>query len=135
MTSISIRMAMPTRFPSRGRAAAFWRWTATAMGRSMTAVSCSARKAATGSRISRHSTPTATSRIDENDAVGDKLRIWMKDEAGHDRLVALGRAGVGAIYLGNVLSTEFAVKDTANTQQGRCATQQRIPAENGMASA
>lgn len=56
--------------------------------------------------------------IDENDPVFSKLRIWMKDETGADRLVALGQAGVGAIYLGNV-STEFAVKDAANTQQGQ----------------
>jgi hypothetical protein len=70
--------------------------------------------------------------IDENDAVFDKLRIWMKDETGHDRLVALGQAGVGAIYLGNV-STEFAVKDAANTQQGQVRSSGMFLRENGMA--
>ncbi len=68
--------------------------------------------------------------IDENDAVFDKLRIWMKDETGHDQLVALGQAGVGAIYLGNV-STEFAVKDTANTQQGQVRSSGMFLRENG----
>ena len=69
--------------------------------------------------------------IDENDAVFDKLRIWMKDETGHDRLVALGQAGVGAIYLGNV-STEFAVKEAANTQQGQVRSSGMFLRENGM---
>ncbi len=56
--------------------------------------------------------------IDENDAIYDKLRIWTKDESGNDRLLALGQAGVGAIYLGNV-STEFAYKDDNNQQHGQ----------------
>ena len=70
--------------------------------------------------------------IDENDAVFDKLRIWMKDETGHDQLVALGQAGVGAIYLGNV-STEFAVKDATNTQQGQVRSSGMFLRENGVA--
>ena len=70
--------------------------------------------------------------IDENDAVFDKLRIWMKSESGQDQLVALGQAGVGAIYLGNV-STEFAVKDEANTQQGQVRSSGMFLRENGMA--
>jgi len=68
--------------------------------------------------------------IDENDAVFDKLRIWMKDETGRDQLVALGQAGVGAIYLGNV-STEFAVKDAANSQQGQVRSSGVFLRENG----
>ena len=68
--------------------------------------------------------------IDENDAVFDKLRIWMKDETGQDQLVALGQAGVGAIYLGNV-STEFAVKDAANVQQGQVRSSGVFLRENG----
>ena len=68
--------------------------------------------------------------IDENDAVFDKLRIWMKSESGQDQLVALGQAGVGAIYLGNV-STEFAVKDEANTQQGQVRSSGMFLRENG----
>ena len=70
--------------------------------------------------------------IDENDAVFDKLRIWTKDESGQDQLVALGQAGVGAIYLGNV-STEFAVKDAANEQQGQVRLSGMFLRENGTA--
>ena len=70
--------------------------------------------------------------IDENDAVFDKLRIWMKDPGGQDQLVALGQAGVGAIYLGNV-STEFAVKDAANVQQGQMRSSGVFLRENGSA--
>ncbi len=70
--------------------------------------------------------------IDENDAIFDKLRIWTKDESGQDQLVALGQAGVGAIYLGNV-STEFAVKDAANDLQGQVRRSGMFLRENGTA--
>ncbi|WP_346353459.1 hypothetical protein [Azotosporobacter soli] len=56
--------------------------------------------------------------IDENDPIYNKLRIWTKDQAGQDRLLALGQAGVGAIYLGNVAS-EFSHKDSENKLQGQ----------------
>lgn len=46
--------------------------------------------------------------IDEADAVFDKLRIWVKDEKGQDRLIHLKEAGVGAICLQNA-STQFAL--------------------------
>ena len=47
--------------------------------------------------------------IDENDEIFNRLRIWTKDENGDDRLVALGVAGVGAIYLGKAAG-EFTFK-------------------------
>ncbi len=47
--------------------------------------------------------------IDENDPIFNKLRIWMKDDSGNDKLMALGEVGVGAIYLGHV-STEFTLR-------------------------
>lgn len=47
--------------------------------------------------------------IDENDEIFNRLRIWTKDEDGDDRLVALGVAGVGAIYLGKAAG-EFTFK-------------------------
>lgn len=46
--------------------------------------------------------------IDENDEIFNHLRIWTKDESGNDKLVALGVAGVGAIYLGHV-GTKFSL--------------------------
>ena len=55
--------------------------------------------------------------IDEADSVYEKLRIWQKDGAGNDRLLALGERGVGAIYLGHH-DTPFQVKDDANQLQG-----------------
>ena len=45
------------------------------------------------------------------------LRIWQKDAAGNDWLIALGEAGVGAIYLGST-TTPFQVKDDENELQG-----------------
>lgn len=48
--------------------------------------------------------------IDEADSVFDKLRIWTKNPDGTDKLVAIGKAGIGAIYLGNT-ETEFNLKN------------------------
>lgn len=48
--------------------------------------------------------------IDENDDVYDKLRVWVRDEDGGDRLLDLKKANVGAIYLGSA-DTEFSFKD------------------------
>lgn len=55
--------------------------------------------------------------IDENDPIFNKLRIWTKTADGQDKLVGLGVAGVGAIYLGN-LSTEFTLKDAQIRKTG-----------------
>ena len=48
--------------------------------------------------------------IDEDDAIFDKLLIWMKDEDGKDVLYHLKEAGVGAICLESV-STDFSLND------------------------
>lgn len=53
--------------------------------------------------------------IDENDPVFDKLRIWTKDADGNDKLVGLGVAGVGAIYLGNI-ETQFSLNSQKDNQ-------------------
>lgn len=77
--------------------------------------------------------------IDENDPVFDKLRIWTKDAAGRDVLCAIGKAGIGAIYLGNE-QTDFSlnsVKDHATNalvrktgiflyENGGCGTVQHL---------
>lgn len=52
--------------------------------------------------------------IDEMDSVFSKLRIWSIDESGNSTLVGLGKAGVGAIYLGNS-DTDFSLKSADNT--------------------
>lgn len=51
--------------------------------------------------------------IDENDPVFDRLRIWTKDAKGQDVLCAIGKAGIGAIYLGNE-QTEFSLNSAKN---------------------
>lgn len=51
--------------------------------------------------------------IDEGDAIYDRLRIWSKDASGNDQLVALGKRGVGALYLGHI-ETPFLLKDIEN---------------------
>lgn len=51
--------------------------------------------------------------IDEADEIFDQLRIWTRDANGEDHLCALGKAGVGAIYLGSS-STDFSLKDASN---------------------
>lgn len=48
--------------------------------------------------------------IDENDDVFSDLLIWTKDRDGNDKLVGLGEAGVGAIYLGSA-PTEFSMNN------------------------
>jgi hypothetical protein len=70
--------------------------------------------------------------IDEADSVYDKLRIWTKDETGADKLIALGQAGVGAIYLGNV-NTSFDLKGSSNQLQGEIAKTGVYLKENGTA--
>lgn len=68
--------------------------------------------------------------IDEADSVYDGLRIWQKDAGGNDRLLALGQAGVGAIYLGHT-DTPFQVKDDQNQLQGAVKSSGVYLKENG----
>lgn len=51
--------------------------------------------------------------IDEADEIFDKLLIWSKDANGNDQLVGLGKAGVGAIYLG-AQDTQFSMNNQQN---------------------
>lgn len=51
--------------------------------------------------------------IDEADEIFDKLLIWSKDANGNDQLVGLGKAGVGAIYLG-AQNTQFSMNNASN---------------------
>lgn len=47
--------------------------------------------------------------IDENDSIYGKLSVWLKDDAGNDRMVSLKDANVGAIYLAS-MATNFSLK-------------------------
>ncbi|MDA7816591.1 hypothetical protein N9A28_00185 [Sulfurimonas sp.] len=51
--------------------------------------------------------------IDENDSIFDKLRIWTKTED-EDSLVAIGEAGIGALYLGHAKG-DFDIKGEDKT--------------------
>lgn len=53
--------------------------------------------------------------LDGNDEVFNRLRIWTKDESGNDRLVALGAAGIGAIYLGHA-ATRFSLNSAEDNE-------------------
>jgi hypothetical protein len=68
--------------------------------------------------------------IDEGDSVYDRLRLWSRDESGGERLIGLGQAGVGAIYLGHI-DTPFQLKDEDNQLQGRVRDTGLFLRENG----
>ena len=70
--------------------------------------------------------------IDENDAVYDNLRIWSRSGDGVEQLVGLGRAGVGALYLGHI-ETLFSVKDIENDLLGQVRSTGLALLENGQA--
>ncbi len=55
--------------------------------------------------------------IDSGDSVFDRLRIWSNDE-GESRLIALGEAGIGAIYLGGV-NAEFGYRSSNGAALGQ----------------
>jgi len=48
--------------------------------------------------------------IDEADEIYSKLKVWVRDSDGKERLLSLKEADVGAIYLGSS-KTEFSLKD------------------------
>jgi hypothetical protein len=70
--------------------------------------------------------------IDENDPIYDKLQIWTKDSKGKDQLIAIGKKGIGAIYLGSVNST-FSLKNDNNDTLGQIRQTGVFLNENGTA--
>lgn len=68
--------------------------------------------------------------IDEADDIFDKLLIWSKDAAGNDQLVGLGKAGVGAIYLG-AQNTQFAMNNHQNQTNAQIRQTGMFLYENG----
>lgn len=55
--------------------------------------------------------------IDENDEVFSRLRVWVRDSEGNDRLLNLKEADVGALYLNNA-DTEFSLKNNEHHTNG-----------------
>jgi hypothetical protein len=70
--------------------------------------------------------------IDESDDIYRDLSIWMREDGGEPKLVALGQAGVGAIYLGHVES-QFSLKDQTNDTLGQVRQSGIFLFENGTA--
>ncbi|MED9903064.1 MAG: hypothetical protein UFG06_02650 [Lachnospiraceae bacterium] len=71
--------------------------------------------------------------IDESDNVFKDLKIWTRDADGKERLLAIGEAGVGAIYLGKA-ATEFSLKQQeTNKTQGIIRSTGIFLKENGEA--
>lgn len=70
--------------------------------------------------------------IDEADEIFDKLKIWTMNEDGTSTLVGLGKAGVGAIYLGSA-DTEFSLNSVDNTTNAVIRKTGLFLYENGMA--
>ena len=69
--------------------------------------------------------------IDENDAIFDKLRIWLKNgDENEKELVGLGEMGVGAIFLGSTES-EFTYKTSFNETLGEMKSCGVFLNENG----
>lgn len=69
--------------------------------------------------------------IDESDDIFDKLRIWTTDGE-TSQLVALGQAGMGAIYLGSVAS-EFTYRSDTGESLGALRSTGMFLYENGNA--
>lgn len=67
--------------------------------------------------------------IDENDEIFDKLRIWQKTSQG-DKLLALGEAGIGAIFLGNT-TTPYSLNTADNSPLGKMKSSGFFLNENG----
>jgi hypothetical protein len=70
--------------------------------------------------------------IDENDPIYQDLRIWSRDAEGNDQLIALGMAGVGAIYLGHI-ATQFSLNDSNNALLGQVRQTGLALMESGLA--
>jgi len=70
--------------------------------------------------------------LDENDPIYDNLQIWQHDDSGNSSLIALGKAGVGAIYLKNV-ETDFKYTDNQNKTEGVLRQTSIFLRENGTA--
>lgn len=67
--------------------------------------------------------------IDENDSIFNKLRVWYKTEK-RDELIAIGEVGIGAIYLGDIV-TPFEVKNSSNELLGVMRKSSFFLFENG----
>jgi hypothetical protein len=68
--------------------------------------------------------------IDEQDSIFSQLKLWIKDDAGHDQLINLNDQGIGALFLGNA-KANFDLNDQQNNQQGQIRASGLYLKENG----
>lgn len=68
--------------------------------------------------------------IDEGDSVYDRLRLWLRDAEGGQKLIGLGGKDIGAIFLGS-LATPFQLRDAANEALGEIAASGIFLREDG----
>jgi hypothetical protein len=68
--------------------------------------------------------------IDEHDSIFSQLKLWVKDDAGHDQLINLNEQGIGALFLGNA-KANFDLNDQQNNQQGQIRASGLYLRENG----
>lgn len=72
--------------------------------------------------------------IDEYDSIFSKLSVWLKDDAGNDRLMSLKDANVGAIYLAS-MATNFSLKsDEDNSYNAEVTRTGTYLTESGVAN-
>lgn len=70
--------------------------------------------------------------IDEGDEIFDKLKIWIMDENGNQKLVSLADKGVGAICVQSA-NTDFAITAADNATKGMIRRSGFFLYENGVA--
>lgn len=70
--------------------------------------------------------------IDEDDEIFNKLRIWIKDASGNDKLLSLAEVGIGAIYLGNV-DSHIDIVGSDGQKNGQVSKTGIFLKENGLA--
>jgi hypothetical protein len=68
--------------------------------------------------------------IDDSDPIFGSLLVWGRDQSGQESLESAKKAGVGALFLGEV-STPFALKDEGNRLQGQIRSSGIYLAEDG----
>lgn len=70
--------------------------------------------------------------IDENDSVFEQLSVWTKGENGENELLALSKAGVGAIFLGSACA-DYTLTDSAGKEAAYVRSTGVFLHENGNA--
>lgn len=71
--------------------------------------------------------------IDEQDSIYSKLKVWLKDDEGNDRLISLKEADVGAIYLANRRTDFSLMREDSQKENARVRRTGMYLTEDGQA--